>query len=218
MTSLNVKKPSSKLDWFFKGYKIKKGYKLQADKEAMYSITQSGIAQQISNDIKRIFPRINKNSIITDLTACVGGNTINFAKNFKFVNAIEIDDEKFKMLINNASAIGVSDNINFINNDGTVFVKELIHDVVFIDPPWGGVYYKSNNVINLMLNDRFIEDIIINDIMDTTNYIVIKVPVNFDINNFNSKIKNYFKVQKIPIKNKMIILYLTKKLTTSKNS
>jgi tRNA/tmRNA/rRNA uracil-C5-methylase (TrmA/RlmC/RlmD family) len=203
------KKPSSKLEWFFEDYKIKKNSKLQADKEALYSITQSKIAQQISNNIKRKFPGITCNSTISDLTACVGGNTINFARNFKHVNSIELDEAKFQMLINNADAIGVN-NINFIHGDSTLIVKDLEHDVVFFDPPWGGTDYKNNKTMKLQLSDRFIEDIIIKDIMDTTNYIVVKVPMNFNMANFHTKLKKYFHIETEFVRNKMIIIYLIK--------
>lgn len=216
MASLNHKfekkkkqKPKTKLDWFFEGYDIKKGSKLKADKEAMYSITQSKIAQEISNNIKQKFPKITRNSTISDLTACVGGNTINFAKNFKYVNAIEFDEERFRMLQYNADAIGVK-NINFIHGDSTLIVGSLKHDVVFFDPPWGGIDYKQNATMQLQLSGRSIEDIIIEDIMCTTDYIVIKVPVNFDMNTFNYKMKNYFHIQTEFAREKMIILYLTK--------
>ena len=55
-------------------------------------------AEQINDIIKKF---IDKNSIITDATACIGGNSILFCKDFKYVNLVEIDYPTALILKNN---------------------------------------------------------------------------------------------------------------------
>ena len=53
---------------------------LKLDEEAYYSVTDQTTADTISNELLNNFPDVK---IITDGTACIGGNTYSFSKYFK---------------------------------------------------------------------------------------------------------------------------------------
>ena len=52
-------------------------------------------------------PRATAQCVITDGTACVGGNSVSFAKGFRAVNAVEIDETRFVMLSRNVGVLGL---------------------------------------------------------------------------------------------------------------
>jgi 16S rRNA G966 N2-methylase RsmD len=154
--------------------------KLQIDNVGKYSITIPKIAEIISDIIFKLF---NHNDIIiTDCTAGVGGNVFSFANKFKFVNAIELDKSRFDMLQNNIKIYDLK-NIMCYNLDCLDIIKSLNQDVIFIDPPWGGKDYKSEQNIKLTLGNINIE-YIINILFDNKicKYAVLKLPFNYDIN------------------------------------
>ena len=85
-----------KLKYFFP--KHKNLDKVLITTEGLYSVTYPKHAEMMS---KLIISHLNKNPktlIITDATANVGGNTINFAKHFKTVNAVEYSDINYDVL------------------------------------------------------------------------------------------------------------------------
>jgi predicted RNA methylase len=94
--------------------------------------------------------------VITDATACIGGNTIYFEKDFKIVIAIEKDPDIFKILLHNTSK---SVKYNCSYNDIMYTIQQ---DLIFIDPPWGGSNYKKEGNIVLMLDDINVLEIIDN--------------------------------------------------------
>ena len=79
--------------------------KIMITEEGVFSVTPPEEAEKITQLIIKEFKyRLNKDikdCVITDATANIGGNTINFAKHFKKVNSIEISDINFKALKNN---------------------------------------------------------------------------------------------------------------------
>ena len=138
-------------------------------------------ATQINQIIKEY---INYDSVITDATACIGGNTTFFEKDFKVVIAVEKDPDIFKILTNNTSK---SVNYNCSYND----IMYTIHqDLVFIDPPWGGPDYKKEDNVILKLDDVNVLDIIDN-IYHFTRFVALKVPNNFDTTQLSENFWNY---------------------------
>jgi len=164
---------------------------LKIDNDSLYYISIREYADQISNIIIEYANRINvksKEIIITDSTAGVGGNTISFCKYFKKVYAIEIDKKRAKYLKNNLDVYNLT-NIEIIeNNCINVLDKIENHDVVFIDPPWGGKNYKNYEKLKLKISDTPIEMLCNNlmnqDIMKKIpKMIILKLPNNYDIVN-----------------------------------
>ena len=65
-----------KKDFLFRFISIEKRRQLKLDDEAFYSVTDQYTADRISRDILRVLPDLQ---IITDATACIGGNTYSFS-------------------------------------------------------------------------------------------------------------------------------------------
>ena len=179
--------------------------KLRIDKVGEYSISIPEDAQKTSKIILQI---INNNDIIiTDATAGVGGNSISFADNFKLVNSIELDPNRFEYLKNNLSIYKLK-NIKLYNSDFLQIISLLKQDVVFIDPPWGGKDYKSKGEIILNVSNIPLEKIC-NDIL-YNNYakmVVLKLPINYNTKYLNKNIKyvtHYYK-----LRNKMNLVCIT---------
>ena len=155
---------------------------LMIDDESIKYITFASSAQEITNvimnnliDFPSILPEdedgqkwnsipIDKRMkylVITEMTAGVGGNVLNFAKYFKYVNAIEIDAIRYKYLENNIKLYNF-DNVNCYNMDSS---KMLLHgddinqDIIFFDPPWGGKDYKLYSNLRLNFGNEPIENI-----------------------------------------------------------
>ena len=93
-------------------------------------------ARQIN---KIILKYVSKNSIITDATSCIGGNSKHFLKDFKYVNVVEKEKTLFDILKTNLS--------NYYNKQILICSYNVIkfmlrQDVIFLDPPWEVIYIK----------------------------------------------------------------------------
>ncbi len=174
---------------------------------SVYSVTPPIEAKKISDFIKNIFNGFLKYNIhqihnlsITDGTANVGGNTINFSYNFNKVNTIEINQNVFDILKHNCKNVYKRKNIFFYHGDCTKIIPNIKQDIIFIDPPWDGMFYKAYNKLHLYLSNIDIIDIV-KEWYDKklAKLYVIKCPANLDfdpfINNYSQlfiqKLKNY---------------------------
>ena len=134
---------------------------------------------------------------ITDATACIGGNSISFCKYFSHVNMIEINKKRVKMLRHNVSAcykhktfgkdmkatykISNGDYLNVLHEN-----KDIQKDIIFFDPPWGGLDYKKHNKLMPEINNDTITDIVHKMCEDIHfKFVVLKLPVNFDLDSFS---------------------------------
>lgn len=136
-------------------------------------------AEQIN---KIILTYVDKNSVITDATSCIGGNSVFFARDFFKVICIEKNHDVFKILKKNTCKYNNCICYNISYN----YVKDIIkQDVIFIDPPWGGNDYKSKEKIKLYLDNVDIQ-YIINTLYNHASIIVLKVPINFDMESLNN--------------------------------
>ena len=190
--------------------------KLKIDNDSVHYISIREYAEKISSIIKLHLEMINinkDNTIITDSTAGVGGDTISFAKNFKFVYGIEIDKTRCDYLKNNVDVYNLK-NIMIFNDDCLNILKYIIdHNVIFIDPPWqfNNISYKQFNNLKLPIGELPLEAFC-NKLMDPNfmrkipELIVLKLPKNYDIiyfyKNVNNKNIYYYNL------NKMIILVI----------
>ena len=157
---------------------------IKMDKISLYSTTDYKTSEIITNIVKNL-PNIKYNSKIVDGTACIGGNSISFAKYFNCVYSVEIDENRSQLLINNINVYNLNNHITVINNDITVIYKDINDvDVYFLDPPWGGINYNNQTNIELYLSNIHLAKFC-QMLRNYTKYIVIKVPLNFNIHNFN---------------------------------
>lgn len=158
--------------------------KLQTTEEGSYSITRRRDAERIMNVFRHTFPSMNKLTI-TDATACIGGDTLNFAKVFGHVHSIELKDDNFKALTNNVNVYDFQ-NVTLHHADSTTFFNWNTH-ILYIDPPWGGKDYKKHNNLDLYMSEKRL-DVWLEEILmrrNRPNHIVIKLPVNYNFNRLN---------------------------------
>jgi 16S rRNA G966 N2-methylase RsmD len=170
--------------------------KLKINEEGKYSITRPYEAKQITKIISnQLLLKLRKHSrdcIITDATAGVGGDTISFSGTFKWVNSIEISSKNFKLLKTNCNQMELR-NITLYNDDCLPILPTLNQDVIYIDPPWGGVGYKENHNLQLFLSNFTINELIgllSNKFKDVL--IFLKLPLNANLNDIN--IENRFTI------------------------
>lgn len=168
---------------------------LKLDKVAMFSTTSAQNAKKMSELISNL-PGLCEESLgrkpeITDSCAGCGGNMISliFSGRFRKVTGVEIDRQRAHFLRQNiqfAFTVRNSETQHAVFHDSYLNqITMLQQDVVFLDPPWGGVKYKNKKKISLHLNNVHIAFIVIdlfrNAHINNTKYIVLKVPLNFDI-------------------------------------
>lgn len=158
---------------------------LKVTKEGLYSITTPRLAKLIVSTMESEFGSIN-GAKITDATAGMGGDTITFARHGAEVNAVEKSPDNFEALMSNVRAYKVEDRVNLINDDYTAIMKELRQDIVFADPPWTGLDYKTATSLPLKLSDIDIGDVI-SEIKNNCKMVVLKVPNNFAFKEFQEK-------------------------------
>ena len=181
---------------------------LYMDEEAAYSVTEAKMADTMTSYIIR---SAHDNGFdvktITDATACVGGNAISFMFVFEHVEAFEIDTKRSKYLyhnmnlVKNTKVIKTHSNNNrplfgsfsVYNNDFCgINMNEITTDVVFFDPPWGGIGYKDKTDIHLYLSGQDIQDICIKCMsMRKVKMVALKVPYNFAFDDFMKSIEGH---------------------------
>ena len=168
---------------------------IMMDDVAKYSITLPEKADMISEIIRKNY-HLNYQTddmtqlTITDAMACVGGNTLSFAKSFKSVNANEINITRYQYLINNMKEYDM-ENISFYNGNYLNLINKLKQHIVFVDPPWGGPIYKSQYKMDIIINTDDDKEVKLHEIIDDilkdeneTKMIIFKLPINHNIDNF----------------------------------
>ena len=88
-------------------------------------------------------------------------NCFSFCKYFKHVISAEIDENRFKILQNNINNYNYN-NHTIIHCDAVKEISKLKReiDVIFIDAPWGGPEYKSDNDIQITLSGLELDEIV----------------------------------------------------------
>ena len=198
INNLNIKSniKSDKKNFFFSNIPLEIRNKLQVDEEALYSITNNRDADKMTeliiNSIKSI--KDIDNIIITDGTACVGGNTISFANNksIKKVNSIEIDETRFQMLCHNIHLCNISsDKVKcYHGNYAQGFYEINNQDCIFVDPPWGGPEMMSADKVTFPLGHLSLHDLCYK--LKEGKYcklVALKLSPNYDLSEFD-KLKN----------------------------
>ena len=156
-----------------------------------YSVNLPTVAEEISQKILGYFPK-NRSLCITDATANMGGNVINFARHFKQVQAVEIIPLHCKILRNNIQQYPYTQGVVSVHcGDYLDLVENLKQDVVFFDPPWGGLDYKNQPTVELHL-DTLPMHKIITVVMKYTTLVALYAPKNYNCNELRKNL-NYQK-------------------------
>jgi len=139
---------------------------LQADEQALYSITPAQDANTMSRLCANLpgMRDLGRKPVITDGCACVGGNVMSFALSGAYaqVNAVEFDESRARMLEHNVNVIRgrAPCTVNIVTGSYIALMYTLSQDIVFLDPPWGGPDYKDLDTVSLSLGDKHLADIV----------------------------------------------------------
>ena len=143
--------------------------------DTFYSITYYEEGIELSNIIKKYFPNIQT---VVDANANIGGSTITLAHYFDKIKSIEIEKERYDFLINNIKVYNLK-NVQTLNMDYNDYKRDK-DELVFFDPPWGGIFYKSEKNLELYLGQTNIKKYLVKNT-------IIKVPYNYNIKNIKHK-------------------------------
>ena len=154
---------------------------LQIDKVGKYSITRPQDASLLHNTIAGLYGQMTQGqwpTTICDGTACVGGDTIQFAMYAHQVFAWETDPVRYGNLVNNIAAYNlknvVTQNLSFRMSTGTC-------DILYLDPPWGGPGYdRGADKVELFLDSINIKQIVL-EVRNRFNMVAIKIPHNYNV-------------------------------------
>ena len=200
---------TAKRDFLFRFIQPNTRTQLKMDEESLYSTTDQLTADRISKDLLKFIPNT---STVTDATACVGGTAYSFSQFFNTVNAIEIDVKRYTLLIHNLNILLKDSgkyNINYYNNNALEVCTQLKQNAIFIDPPWGGPDYKQIEKLSLFLSDIELS-IVCKKLYMYTDYLVLKVPTNFDEELFITNTQSFMTlVHKNTALRKMYLLIFT---------
>lgn len=178
----------NKVDFLFKNVDPHIRTKLVLDDEALYSTTDQMTADKISADIARFVPRT---AIITDATACAGGNAYSFSQHFDKVYAFEVDAARARTLRYNMTLLGAR-NVYVQRGDAFDLCLKQYQDVVFIDPPWGGPGYKKQLAVTLHLSGHHIAEFCERVIRGgAARFIALKSPTNFNEADFIERVSGF---------------------------
>lgn len=125
-------------------------------------------------------------SVIVDVTAGVGGDTIRLCQSFGQVISIELDQQRYEYLCHNLSQYHITNCVP-INGDSTAIISKIQNiDVIYADPPWGGSDYKTKEKLLLTFGDIPLETFILNCFDDEViqsrpHVVVLKIPTNYDL-------------------------------------
>lgn len=131
--------------------------------------------------------------IIIDATAHIGGDAIHFSKLFPHTKIICIDNDREALQCLQKNIQKFSDPSRFIviESDCLNYIRNYKPraDFFYFDPPWGGPGYYEKDNIYLFLNEEPIDNII-NYILDhkLSSHIMLKVPRNFLYSRFKEKV------------------------------
>jgi len=186
----------------------------KVDEEGSYSQTSWAEAETITGlivDTFRNMFRVTRKLNIIDATASIGGNTVSFlhSDDVDTVLAIEPNKTRARYLdinidtfIRHMDKSGTKqrrrrnrDKIRVLNDffgaDSSIYQAEEIFgegygaDIVFIDPPWGGVDYAMHHNPARFLGDDPLEEISAKLLYDSSvQLVVLKLPTNFLIEDF----------------------------------
>ena len=196
--------------------------RLLVDQTGLFSVTSSKWANALITILirqckKRLCASLKDDTLLTsfspkehvlaiDLTASVGGMTLPLAKTFKKVIAYEMDTVRAKLCQQNMHDYNVA--VDIRNEDSIEMLPDLAQElssssdknnwtqqtVVVMDPPWGGMHYKSDERNNsntpIMMGKWTLVEAVKRVYENLTPAVLaLRMPVTFDANGFLSQLK-----------------------------
>lgn len=173
---------------------------LRLDMYDTFAMTWASEAFDTCNIILNL-PGLPLKPVVTDSGSGDGGNVIQFAccKGFSKVNAVELNKDRCKNFlthnVNTALSLRSDPNnaeVEIICGDYLEHVKTLHQHVVFLDVPWGGPEYDTEEHCVLRLGSKHIADIVAelyeHKKNNLTQYVVIMTPCNFDVDDMQERL------------------------------
>lgn len=185
--------------------------KLKIDYNSVYYISSPIYSEKITKII--INHSKTTKLIISDCTAGCGGDTIAFLNKFKKVYSFEKNLIRYYYLLNNIKQYKFTKKSHIYCSSFIKILKNINdHDVVYIDPPWGGKDYHKSKQLRLNIDNIPLEIFILDLIKDKEtkkipNLFVLKLPYNYDIRYFYNMLNTLGKIYYYNL-NKMIILVI----------
>lgn len=160
------KKCVERMKWLFSDLPEEERVKVKMNETAFFSVTPAVYAEKVAGMMRAVLALLGKSPYaVIDGTACVGGDTRLLAKHFDLTVAIEKDPETYTLLQDNLSTWGI--NVQTVSGDTSALIPQfwtLIGTVatfcLYLDPPWGGVDYRSQTDIQLTLGSLAVEDVV----------------------------------------------------------
>lgn len=179
----------AKRHFFFGNLPPEQLAQIKLDDVSLFSVTEHRIAEEMTSLLLRY---AGPQAVVTDATACVGGNTISFARRFARVHAVEISRTRADLLAHNVRVARVDDRVDVHCADALdlLYRGALAQDVIFFDPPWGGTNYKQVAKLKLFLGPADIA-VVIAELARRrrATWIALKGPTNFDTEAFEHEIR-----------------------------
>lgn len=156
---------------------------IKVDRQGLHSLKFEAAAFEIGQSIR--------DNLVLDAFCGVGGSAIGMARAGKRVVAIELDESRLEMAINNAKVYGVADRITFLHGDAMVLMTQHDVDAVYLDPPWGGSIYIEREwfkfedfqpVGNTLLARPF----------ECAPCVALTLPLNFDLRQLSEISRDFF--------------------------
>lgn len=155
-----------RMKWLFSDLPEEKRVMIKMNEVAFFSVTPAVYADEVARMMRTVLALLGKPPYaVIDGTACVGGDTRLLAKHFDMTVAIERDPETYALLQDNLTTWGVD--AKTISGDTAALIPQfwtLIGAVatfsLYLDPPWGGVDYRSQTDIQLTLGSLAVEDVV----------------------------------------------------------
>ena len=174
----------------------------------LYSMTRPFVAEKICRIIKKLVKNDN-NATITDAMGNMGGMTITLCKYFNKINTCEIVPEHCAILKNNIQVYGFTNKVNLVCGDYMDNMFNFGQDIIFFDPPWGGLDFDKTSSLSLYINNINII-CIIKQLISYAKYILLLVPFNYNYNDLR-KIDTCMRIINLGGKKRKILVVITGK-------
>jgi hypothetical protein len=161
--------------------------------DSNYSITLPYITERMAKYIKKEMPSVE---YIIDGTANIGSTGVVLSLYFKHIYSVELIKTTYDILVHNINEYKIKNITTF--NDSII---SFMHNIkikcpkynsgqycLFLDPPWTGVFYKTEKTINLFLDNINIIDFIKR--LKNIKYICLKVPFNYNFSHLYREFSN----------------------------
>lgn len=184
---------------------------LDIAEDSRYSCLMPWHINQVSHAFLNETKNLYINNII-DATANIGCDSILLRHLYPDANitSIEMNPNTAMKLHHNMTNLNYIMNddvkdIQVINIDSLDYIFDNKADLIYFDPPWGGVDYKTKSFNDLMLSGIYLTNIIDSLLGIENVFIAVKLPANINLMNFKNNINRnvYFKTYYIYTASKM---------------